>query len=80
MVSAAAIPFDMDERVDERDLKLDLLATQRRRAGQGRDLIESAGQLGYGFYQRRARLRLLSCLAPQTCGLLDQPSLGAVMR
>ena len=32
------VAFDMDEWGDERDLKLDLLATQRRRAGQGRDL------------------------------------------
>jgi hypothetical protein len=32
----------MDEWGDERDLKLDLLATQRR-AGQGRDLLQRAG-------------------------------------
>ena len=32
------IAFDMDEWGYERDLKLDLLATQRRRAGQRRDL------------------------------------------
>ena len=44
----------MDEWGDERDLKLDLLATQRRRAGQGRDLIEGPGELGRGFDQRRA--------------------------
>ncbi len=49
------IAFDMHEWGDERDLKLDLLATQRRRAGQGRDLIEGAGELGRGFDQRRAR-------------------------
>src|SRR5215471_17824447 len=30
------IAFDMDEWGDERDLKLDLLTTQRRGAGQGR--------------------------------------------
>ena len=49
------IAFDMDEWGYERDLKLDLLATQRRRAGQGRDLLEGAGELGRGFDQRRAR-------------------------
>src|SRR3984893_5045660 len=32
--------FDMDEWGDERDLKLDLLATERRRAAQGCDLLE----------------------------------------
>jgi hypothetical protein len=59
-----SIAFDMDEWGEERDLKLDLLAPQRRRAGQGRDLVEGTGELGRGFDQRRARLRLLSCLAP----------------
>jgi hypothetical protein len=44
----------MDEWGDERDLKLDLLATQRRRAGQGRDLIERACELLNGLKQRRA--------------------------
>ena len=47
------IAFDMHEWGDQRDLKLDLLATQRRRAGQGRDLIEGKGELGRGFDQRR---------------------------
>jgi hypothetical protein len=32
----------MHQRGNERDLQLDLLATQRRRGGQCRDLIESA--------------------------------------
>ena len=41
--------------VDQRDLKLDLLATQRRRAGQGRDLIEGAGELGHRLHQCGAR-------------------------
>ena len=40
-----SISFDMDERGDERDLKLDLLATQRGRAGQGRDLVKGASEL-----------------------------------
>jgi hypothetical protein len=35
----------MHEWIDERELKLDLLATQRRRARQGRDLVEGAGEL-----------------------------------
>ena len=41
------IPFDMDERGYERDLKLDLLATQRGRGGQGRDLVKGARELLY---------------------------------
>jgi hypothetical protein len=54
----------MDEWGYERDLKLDLLAAQRRRARQRRHLVEAPGELGYGFGQRRACLRLLSRLAP----------------
>src|SRR5262249_46959830 len=53
------IPFDMDERGYERDLKLDL-ATQRGRGGQGRDLIESTGELRDCLNQRRAIERPLS--------------------
>ena len=75
-----SIAFDMDERGYERDLKLDLLATQRGRGGQGRDLVERARELLYGFDQRRALQRPLSRLAPQARGLLDQPSLSAVTR
>ena len=48
------IAFDMHEWGDQRDLKLDLLVTQRRRAGQDRDLVEGVGELGRGFDQRRA--------------------------
>jgi hypothetical protein len=32
-----------------RDLKLDLVATQRGRSRQGGDLVESAGELLYGL-------------------------------
>jgi len=38
------------------------------------------GKLFCGFDQRRARLRLLSRLAPQASGLLDLPRLRAVTR
>ena len=48
------IAFDMHERGYERDLKLDLLATQRRRGGQGRDLVQGTRELLNGFDQRRA--------------------------
>ena len=44
----------MNEWGYERDLKLDLLATQRWSTGQGRDLVESTGELFCGFNQRRA--------------------------
>ena len=70
----------MDERRYERDLKLDLFATKRWSGGQGRDLVERTCELLGGFDQRRALQRSLSCLAPETCGLLDQPGLGAVTR
>ena len=74
------IAFDMDERGYERDLKLDLLAAQRGRGGQGRDLVERARELLYGLDQRRALQRPLSRFAPQARGLLDQSGLGAVTR
>src|SRR6516225_2004968 len=74
------IPFDMDERGYERDLKLDLLATQRGRSGQGRDLIESTGELRDCLNQSRAIERPLSRFAPKKRGLLDQSGFGAVTR
>ena len=40
----SSTPFDMDERGYERDLKLNLLATQRGRGGQGRDLGKPTGK------------------------------------
>src|SRR5262249_36608977 len=73
-------PFDMDERGYERDLKLDLLATQRGRGGQGRDLIESTGGLRDCLNQRRAIERPPSRFAPEKRGLLDQSGFGAVTR
>jgi hypothetical protein len=54
----------MDEWGYERDLKLDPLATQRRRAGQGRDLLEGPGELRRSLGQRRAVERPLTRLAP----------------
>ena len=59
-------PFDMHEWGYECDLNFDLLAAQRRRAWQGRDLIEGPSELGRGFDQRRVRQRPLARLAPQT--------------
>jgi hypothetical protein len=46
------IAFDMNERGYERDLKLDLLATQRWRGRHGRKLAEGTSELVYGFSQR----------------------------
>ena len=60
--------------------KLDLLPAQLGRAGQCRELIKSPGELRHSLYQRRPRQRPLSGFAPQACGLLDQPSLGAMTR
>ena len=75
-----SISFDVDERGDECYLKIDLLATQRGRGWQGRDLVEGARELLYGFDQRRALQRPLSRFAPQARRLLDLPSFGAVTR
>ena len=68
------IPFDVHERGYERDLKLDLLATQRRRGGQGRDLVKCARELLYGFDQRRALQRPLSRLAPKARAFSISPA------
>src|SRR6516225_1985766 len=70
--------FDVEERGDERDLKVDLLATKRWRCLQGRDLVESAGELLCGFNQRRTGERSLPSLAPQASGFLNQPRFSAV--
>src|SRR5262249_20748925 len=67
------ITFDVDERGDERDLKADLLATKSGRCLQGRDLVESTGELLCGFNQRRTGERSLPSLAPQASGFLNQP-------
>src|SRR6516165_4086944 len=75
-----SIASDMDKWGYERDLKPDLIATQSWCAWQGRDLTEGAGELLYGFDQRRALDRPLSCFAPLKRGLFDQPSFGVVAR
>jgi hypothetical protein len=72
--------FYMANRDYESDLKLDPLATQRGRGGEGRDLVERTGQLRQGFNQRRAVQRPLSCFRRKACRFLDQASFGAVMR
>src|SRR5580692_1064351 len=74
------IAFDVNERGYERDLKLDLLAPQRGRGGQGRNLAEGASELLYGFDQCRAGERPLPRFAPEVRGLLDQACLGAMVR
>src|SRR5215472_4814760 len=73
------IAFDMDEWGYERDLKLDLLATQGGRAGQGSNLGKRAAKVRCSLYQRRALKRALPRFSPQPGGLLDQAGLGAVM-
>src|SRR6516165_7715938 len=50
----SSVSFDMDEWSYESDLKLDLLAAQGRRCRQGRNLVQSAGNLRYRFNKRRA--------------------------
>jgi hypothetical protein len=52
--------------------KIDPFATQRRCHLHGRNLATGARELFDGFDQRRALQRLLSRLAPQAYGLLNQ--------
>src|SRR5580700_9456728 len=70
----------MNDRGYERDLQLDLFATQRGRGWQGRDLVEGTCELSYRFNQRRMRQRPLTRFAPQARGLLDQARISAVTR
>ena len=74
------IAFHMEQRGYERDLKLDLLPTQRGCARQGRKLVKRAGKLRHSFYQRRPLQRPLPRLPPQARSLFDQSGLGAVTR
>ena len=70
----------MHERGYQRDLKLDLFATQRGVRGQRRNLLERAGELLCGFDQRRALQRPLSRFTPKARGLFDLASFGAMTR
>ena len=72
-------PFDMEEWGYERDLKLDLLATQRGSGRQGRDLVQGSGELRRGFNQRRALQRPLSRLRPPFDGRFGEARLAEVM-
>ena len=74
------ISFDMEKRGYERDLKLDLFATQRGCRRYRRDLRKSASKLLYRFNEGGARQGPLSGFAPQSCGLFDQTTLSAVPR
>ena len=46
-----SIAFDMEQWSYERDLKPDLIATQRRRARQARNLGKGTSELLHGFDQ-----------------------------
>ncbi len=46
------VPFYVHEWGNERDLKIDLLAPERGRAGQRGDLIQRVRKLRCGFNQR----------------------------
>ena len=70
----------MEEGSYECDLKIDLLATQRGSAGQGRDLVEGARELSNRFEQRRTPQRSLSGFAPPFNRVLGEAGLGEVMR
>jgi hypothetical protein len=70
----------MEEWGYERNLKLDFFATQSGRGGQGSDLVERMPELFRGFDKRRPLRRPQSGFAPQRCGFLDVPRVGAVTR
>src|SRR6516225_2311013 len=59
------IPFDMHERIYERDLNPNLLATQRGSGGQSRNLVERTGEPGYRFSSTGPAMPLRSC-APRS--------------
>src|SRR5262249_39792944 len=75
-----SIPFDVDERGDERNLKLHLDAPPRGRGGQDPNLVQSAGELRYCFHQRRPLQRSLSCFAPPFDRRFGKAGLGKVVR
>ena len=64
----------------ERDLKFDLVAPQRRRGGQDRNPVQSAGELRNRFHQGRALQRPLSRLAPPFDRRFGNSGLRKVMR
>ena len=70
----------MKESARQRHLKLDLLAAQRVRDGQGRNLGKRTRELRHSLNERRTLQRPLSRFAPQPRGLLDLPGLGVVTR
>ena len=74
------VPFHMNEWGYERDLKLDLLATQRGVAV--KVTIWSRARVSCATASTNAERASDRCpaLAPQARGLLDQPGLGAVTR
>src|SRR4029077_3600566 len=72
--------LDVNERVYERDLELDLFTAQFRRSRQGANLSESTGELCHSLYQGRTRQRPLSRFAPLARGFLYYARLGAVTR
>lgn len=69
-------PLGEHQRARERDLKLDLRATQRRTGRQGGNLIDGADVLLGRLGERRALHGALSRFAPQACGFFDQACLG----
>ena len=76
----SAISFDVHQGVYERNLKLDLLAAQRRRTRQSGDLVKCSGKLGCSFDQGRSAPNERCPALPQRlrCSL-DKSGLGAVM-
>ena len=70
----------MHQSIRWRDLEIDLFAAQAGRGRQDRDLVERPCELRRRLHQRRALQRPLSCFAPRARSLLDQPSLGAMVR
>src|SRR4029077_17664469 len=75
-----SVTFDLHQWTYQRDLELDLFATQFGRGGQGHDLRKRTSELFGGFNQRRALHGLLPRFAPPFDGSFDSARLGEVVR
>ena len=72
--------FEMDERMNERDLEPNLFATQHGRGRRRCNLGDRACELLYRFRERRALQRALPRLAPPFDRRFGESSLREMMR
>jgi hypothetical protein len=69
-----SIAFHMMERINEGDLQLDLLATQRGCSAQRRDKVNCAGKLGSSFEQRGTLQRRCPALPHHSMAVSIMPA------